>query len=208
MRELRLSLLFFGSSLLLTVSGCQHTATYPASLAGQKYYEAGFRAEEEGDLNLARQNFYQAYWSAQAAFLGPVAEAYSLYEWSRVTGYLGMYTEAESGFTNVLALIGGSGGKADKLRAPALCELARLLHDTKQHSRAIPVFEAAIGELQNQGAPQKDPLGFCDFLDDYADSLRAVGNRELANSIVRRSAAIRADNKESLSRFKPRRYAK
>ncbi len=62
--------------------------------------------------------------------LGPAPEAYSLYEWSRVTGYLGMYADAEKGFNDVLILIDKAGEKAKDLRAPALGELARLLHDT------------------------------------------------------------------------------
>ena len=71
-----------------------------------------------------------------------------------------MHAEAEGGFTSVLALIDKAEGKADTLRAAALCELARLLHDTKQHPRAIPAYEQAIDELQRREAPQKDPVGF------------------------------------------------
>jgi tetratricopeptide (TPR) repeat protein len=191
------------AAISLCAGGCQHPGK---SFAGQKCYEAGFRAEEQGDLNLARQYFYQAYWNAQSSFLGPSSEAYALYEWSRVTGYLGMHAEAEAGFTNVLTLIDTSAGQAEKLRAPALCELARLLHDTKQHSRALPIYERALSELQKLGAPQKDPIGFAEFLDDYADSLRAGGDHETADAILKRSAAIKADNKENLPRFNPRRY--
>ena len=73
--------------------------------------------------------------------LGPTPEAYAMYEWSRVTGYLGMYANAEKGFNDVLALIEKSGGKAENLRPPTLTELARLLHDTNQYEKAIKAFE-------------------------------------------------------------------
>jgi hypothetical protein len=92
------------------------------------------------------------------------------------------------------------------LRPLVLCELARLLHDTKQHSRAIPVFESAIHELQRANAPQKDPLGFAEFLDDYADSLNAIGELEVAKGVAVRSTAIKLEHETGLLRFHPRRY--
>jgi tetratricopeptide (TPR) repeat protein len=207
---------YFGkmrSGLWLTVavlsvlggSGCQHVPS-AEKMAGEHYYEAGFRAEEQGNLTVARTCFYQAYEFAQARALGPGPEAFALYEWSRMTGYLGMVAEAEGGFTNVLTLIDVSQGRAEKLRPLVLCELARLLHDTKQHSRAIPVFESAIHELQRANAPQKVPLGFAEFLDDYADSLNAIGELEVAKGVAVRSTAIKLEHETGLLRFHPRRY--
>src|ERR1700704_5364652 len=117
-----------------------------------------------------------------------------------------MHAEAEGGFTSVLALIDKAEGKADTLRAAALCELARLLHDTKQHPRAIPAYEQAIDELQRREAPQKDPVGFAEFLDDYAESLRAVGEQKAAKAVAQRSAAIKQDNPKNTARLTPRRY--
>lgn len=189
----------------LCLAGCEHTAS-SRKVAGQQYYEAGFRAEQEGNLTLARVHFNQAYEFAQTRRLGPASEGAALYEWSRITGYLGMTSEAAAGFTNALGLIDASGGRGEKLRAPALCELARLLHDTKQHAKAIPVFEVAIDELQKLNAPQKDPLGFADVLDDYADSLRANGELVVAEGILTRSTAIRTEHQTDIVRFRPRRY--
>src|SRR5437763_13255006 len=136
----------------MALAACQHTASAP-KIAGQSFYEAGFRAEEQGNLAVARVHFNQAYEFARSRALGPASEAAALYEWSRITGYLGMTAEAEAGFTHVLLLIDASQGRAEKLRALALCELARLLHDTKQHAKAVSVFEQAVNALQKAGAP-------------------------------------------------------
>jgi tetratricopeptide (TPR) repeat protein len=191
----------------LCAAGCQHTGIGSApNIAGQQFYESGFRAEEQGNLTLARIHFNQAHEFAQTRRLGPAAEAAALYEWSRITGYLGMTAEAAAGFTNTLSLIDASRGDAEKLRAPALCELARLLHDTKQHARAVPVFEAAINELQKINAPQKDALGFADVLDDYAASLQASGESAVADGVLTRSTAIRIERQTDMVHFRPKRY--
>ena len=44
-------------------------------------------------------------------------------------------------------------------RTPALCEFARLFHDTGQHEKALPLFEQAVSRLDQVGAPGKDPVG-------------------------------------------------
>ena len=190
---------------VLCVAGCQHIPS-KSKIAGQQYYDSGFRAEQEGNLTLARIHFNRAYEFAQTRRLGPASEAAALYEWSRITGYLGMTPEAEAGFTNALALIDASRGQAEQLRPLTLCELARLLHDTRQHARAVPVFQSAVNELQRVGAPQKDPLGFADLLDDYVDSLRASGEPDVADAISTRSVAIRVEHQTDIVRFQPRRY--
>ena len=50
------------------------------------------------------------------------AEAYSLYEWSRVTGYLGNHEVAANSFSNVLRMIEKAKPKVDALGASGLCE--------------------------------------------------------------------------------------
>ena len=167
-------------------------------------------AEQAGNLSVAREQFQQAYQRAQTESLGPGPAACALYEWSRITGYMGSRAESEKGFLTVLDLIDKSAGQAEALRAPTLCELARLLHDTGQHARAIPIYEKALVELHKRGAPQKDPFGFVEFLDDYALSLRAVGDHEIAKAVSQRSAAIKEDNSAAASDPLPkaRRYTK
>jgi tetratricopeptide (TPR) repeat protein len=171
-----------------------------------QYYQYGILASEKGDFELAQRNFGRAYQNGQWGNLGPVSEAYSLYEWSMMTGYLGQYDEAEKGFNRALELIDKANGKADALRPPALCELARLLHDTGQHEKAIPVFDRAVTALDAADAPATDPIGFCLFLDDYAGSLRAAGFDSSAEKIAARSAVIREQNKGASAKFIARRY--
>jgi tetratricopeptide (TPR) repeat protein len=172
----------------------------------QQYYEFGVQAEHGGDLALARRNYSRAYGNAQMGNLGAKAEAYYLYELARVTGYAGDYSDSEKAFSDVLALIQKANGEADKLSAPALAEYSRLLHDTGQHQKAIPVYEKAIVELEKVGIESSDPLGFAALLDDYAGSLAAAGLSERATSVSARSSALKAKHPNETPHFEPRRY--
>ena len=173
---------------------------------GANYYELGMEAERNGDFVLARQNYSRAYSNAQMGNLGPKAEAYSMYEWSRVTGYLGMYADAEKGFNDVLELIDKSDGKAENLRPPAFAELARLLHDTNQHEKAVPIYKRAVAELDARDILKSDPIGFTIVLDDYSQSLRAIGNVPLADEEAAKSLSIKEANKGIRAKFIGKRY--
>jgi tetratricopeptide (TPR) repeat protein len=198
------ALVLFMLVTLLSVTGCIRNPINAKT--GANYYQWGMDAERNGDLTLARQNYSRAYANAQMGNLGPKPEAYSLYEWSRVTGYLGMYADAEKGFNDVLALIDKSEGKAENLRTPALLELARLLHDTGQHEKAIPFYQKATAEVEKGDIASVDPIGYALVLDDYAQSLQASGNAKLADEITARSASIKEANKGIKEKFIGRRY--
>jgi tetratricopeptide (TPR) repeat protein len=172
----------------------------------QNYYEFGVQAERAGDLALARRNFSRAYGNAQMGNLGPAAEASYLYEYARVTGYSGSYDESEKAFLDVLALIDKAKGEADKLRPPALAEYSRLLHDTDQHQKAVPVYEKATAELEKVGIESSDPLGYAAFLDEYAQSLTAAGFTERASAISARSSSLKSEHKNATPHFQARRY--
>ena len=174
--------------------------------SGGKHYLAGEKAEAANDLNRARENYHRAYVEAQKRNLGPKVEAYPLYEWSRVTGYLGKSNEAEEGFSKVLTLIDQAHGDADKLLVPILCELARLLHDTGQYAKAVPMYQRAIAEIEKADLQKADPLGVAALLDEYAESLKNAGFASRADEMVAKSASIKDQNKGASPKFVPRRY--
>lgn len=174
----------------------------------QNYYQLGVQAEQGGDFTLARRNFSRAYGNAQMGNLGLAAEASYLYEYARVTGYVGNYDESEKAFGEVLALIEKAQGEADRLLAPTLTEYSRLLHDTEQHQKAVSVFERAVAALEKAQIESSDPLAYAAFLDEYASSLKAVGLGERAAVVGVRSAALKAKHADETPHFTPTRYRK
>ncbi len=195
------SLLSSLASLLL--AGCANPIN---AYTARNYSAAGAAAEESGDISLARQNYSRSYINAKIGNLGPAAEAHALYEYARATGYAGKYSEAEAAFEEVLALIAKSGGKANSLLPPALAEYSRLLHDTAQHRKALPVFAKATVALEKEQIQETDPLGYAAFLDDYAQSLSASGQAQRASAMTTRSASLKATHKGTSPSFVPKRY--
>lgn len=173
---------------------------------GSKYYEAGFEAEARGNYSLARENFNRASTNARTGNLGPTAEAYSTYEWARMSGYMGLFTQAEQGFGDVLELIDDANGKADDLRVPCLLELARLLHDTGHHGRAVPFYEQAVVELEQLQIEDIDPIGYALILDDYAKSLGRVGLHDEAGEVIAQATSIKSANPGVVADFVGKRY--
>ncbi len=184
---LEYSVLALLTSLLL--SGCISNPVNDYTRA--RYYEAGEKAEMAGDLETARRDFGRAQINAQTGNLGPAKEAYACYEWSRVTGYLGRYAEAEKGYIEALALIDKANGQADRLRPPLLCEYARMLRDSGQEPKAVPVYTRALSELEQIYIESVDPMGMAEFLDDYSQALRSAGATGQADAIAARSARIK-----------------
>jgi tetratricopeptide (TPR) repeat protein len=175
------------------LSGCANSIN---AHTAQRYYESGVQAERANNLALARRNFSRAYGNAQIGNLGPAAEASYLYEYARVSGYAGEYEESAKAFIDVLALIDKAKGEADKLRPPALSEYARLLHNSGQHQKAVPIFEQATAALEKVGIESSDPLGYAALLDEYAESLNAAGFPDRASAISRRSASLKTMHKD------------
>ena len=188
---------------LICCTGCRNPVS---AYTGWQYYEAGIKADRAGDLVKAREDYRRAYINARVGDVGAGAEAHSLYEYSRMSGYLGMYAEAETGFTNTLMLITKAKGQVDDLRLPTLCELARLLYDTKQYAKANPYFEKAILEIDKNNALKADPIAFAGFIDDYAASLKAVGRDAEAETFAKRSALIKQQNPGMAAKFIVKRY--
>jgi tetratricopeptide (TPR) repeat protein len=187
------------------LGGCMATHALNARNA-ERYYETARRYESAGDWTLARISYGRACANVTLGKLGPAAEARCLYEWSRITGYLGETAAAEDGFRRVLTLIDAAAGEVDYLRPPSLCELARLLYDTERYEEANPVYESAVNELEKTPVENEDPIAFADFLDEYAQSLRAAAFDSRASAVAERATALRRKNPGQKPKFVPQRY--
>lgn len=160
------------------------------SYTAAKYFEAAHSAEVRGDLIAARVAYSRASINSRLGHMPPEAQASALYEWARVSGYLGYYVDSDKAFTEVITLIEKAEGKAESLRAPTLCEQARLLRANGQDARAVPVYAKALLELEKVKVEESAAFAFATFLADYAATLRAANMVAEAERISARSAAI------------------
>ena len=185
------------------LAGCEHV---PDVNDARKLYLAGTQAEAAGDDEIARDEFAGACEIALKGGFGAGFEAQCLYEYAKAAGYTGKKAEAEKAFQDALARIDRASLPPQGLRASILSEYARLLHDTRQHAKAVPAFEQALPEMRKQGMLDVDPVGFSVFLDDYADSLGAIGQAARAGEVSAESAAIKARHRGEKPYFEARRY--
>lgn len=132
------------------------------------------------------------YWGRAAlnAELGkapPQALAILWYEYGRASGVICDWAEAEVGLTKAYEL--------DKVtNVPtfmSLVELARMNFDRQQYREALTYFDRALPEFEKQSPDTNDPVGYADFLDEYAISLDNVGRSVEAKKHLARSAELR-----------------
>jgi tetratricopeptide (TPR) repeat protein len=193
----------FLAALAACAAGCTHVTDMQQA---QSDFYNGVEAEGADELTLARNEFSSAYGTAVKANFDPAFQARCLYELARVTGFSGSYAESEKDFKRVLVLIDLANGRANSMRAPALSEYARLLHDTGRHADAVAVYEKAIPELQKQGTNDVDPLGYALLLEDYSESLAGAGFPRQARAVDAEAAALKEKHKGEKPYFEVRRY--
>ncbi len=155
---------------------------------------------------MAQQNYSRALANSRLGGVDKEMEALSLYELSRVTGYLGDHKEAERGFLEVIEL--SKSPEAKRLNTPALCELARLYFDTNQFQQSLPVFLEASRNLESLGVEQDDPLGYTLFLKDYKVALEKTGDLDEAARVSEKISSIEQKSTKTKPLFIPTRYTK
>lgn len=155
----------------------------------QIYYTAGEQALAAGDLALAKRNFQRALVNAQLGHLGPAAEAEVGAKLARVMGNLCEHDAAEQMF---LRTIDGYQEARSYKAATARLELAQFSYDVGRYEKATGYFDEAFrvaGDLLEQG----DPVGYAEFLRDYADALHQLGRADAAEAARRKAAGLQAN---------------
>jgi tetratricopeptide (TPR) repeat protein len=188
----------------ILLSGCsnpinQHTAN--------KYFQAASQAEDEENLELARENYKRANINFKLAKNSKDQEALSLYEYSRVSGLLGYSSEAQEGFLETLNILSQSSNE-ETLKVPTLCELSRLLYSQGSYKEALKYFPQAVQALQNIGIEESDPMGYCLFLESYQKTLEKVGDSSKANEIEKQIELLKMNNPNVQPKFVPQEYPK
>ena len=188
--------------LVCVCSGCQNPMN---RLTAGRYYSDGIEAERANNLTAAKIAFHRSYANAMAGNLPPYTQAQTLYDWSRISGYLGQFADAEWGFRKCLNIATNANGRANYYVAAAYIELARLYQDTGRYSGAADAFNNGIVFIDSRGDSTVDPGAFADILEDYARVLSELGRTSEVVQVRSRLASWRAVHPEP-ARYIPRRY--
>ncbi len=185
------------------LTGC----TNPVNMyTADRYYHLGVEAEQRGDLEQACMFFSRSYGNTEMGNAPPLARAHALYEYARVSGYLGRLAEAEKGFNEVIALLDQVPVDPSHLRSPTHSEHAKLLLANRRFRESIPEFEQAMASLDQLSVENNFPGDFAVFLDQYAAALNAVQRTDQADVISRRAARIRQEHPSAPVALPPRKY--
>jgi tetratricopeptide (TPR) repeat protein len=155
-----------------------------------RYYHLGVDAEIHGDLDTACMYFSRSYGNTVIGHAPPLARAHALYEYSRVSGYLGRLAEAEKGLSEVIALLDKIPDDPSHLRAPTHSEHAKLLFANRRYRESILEFEKAVACLDELSVENRYPGDMAAFLTSYVKALRAVQSNDQAEVVEKRVAKI------------------
>jgi tetratricopeptide (TPR) repeat protein len=190
--------------VLLTLAmlyGCAHDINIHNAA---RYGQAGEAALQRGDWDGARRAYARAAVNADLGRAPVRARSVMYYEYGRTSGATCFYDLAETYLSKSLKLDEDSSGP---VHLP-LIELARLNLDQGKFTQAIPYFERALPVVDKLDAGSKDPIGFADFLDEYAQALTISNRASEASALTARAADIRSKHPTAASRTNRTPYGK
>ena len=156
-------------------------------VTAHRYANAAVSASESGDWITARENWRRAYINAKLAHMDNKALAVALYEYGRASGVVCEWEEAESSLKETYRL----GTSTDDLSYMSVYELGRMNYDRKRYADAVEQFSKVKVFFDMTEADTKDPLGYADYLDEYAIALEQTGKPSEAQPLRSRSMELR-----------------
>jgi tetratricopeptide (TPR) repeat protein len=184
--------------LALLISGCSASHALRGADAEKAKDYAAARAEYRLELD-------SALGEDQAAVVARYRVLLATYELGRMTGYCGDYAEAERLLREALRLSELIEERFSH-RTAILSELARLTFDREKPAESVAFYERAIERLDRFEHVDRDPIGFANYLDDYAAALEQTGRPEKATGVRNRADSIRSENVGARAVFTPRHY--
>jgi len=191
------------STLALFLTGC-------AGAINQKEAEIHFDAAQQyefsGDYNSAREQYWKALVNANLAGADKGTISMLMYNFGRMTGFTCHLDEAEKYLQDSLELEKTVTGPESGITSMRIFELARLNYDRKRYSRSSQFYEMGLPILEKLEMEKKDPIALANIMDEYADTLSEIGNKELATTTLANAKRIRNENSGKEAIFVPTRY--
>lgn len=188
-------------ALALLLPSC----SFKAVNAARSDYRQGLAAERAGNLALARE--YQFSFHRQATQMEqPILRTLSTYEYARLSGYAGDHRAADEAFRSCLKHAGKDPETRARMRYVIVIEYARFLHDQGRHREAIGHYQEAIALVTPSNLQARDPIGFAEFLEEYAVSLSHSGKRAEAANAKSWAGQLRRDHPGKKADYPRRHY--
>jgi len=172
-------------ALIAMLSGC---ATSSGEYSRDPHGRAAAQANSAGDWRTAQKEWHLAIDDAvPARATSTELYAIALYEYGRASGVLCQWSEAERSLKEAVDL-------DQRLHGPVYMstyELALIYLDQGQAVPARSYFERTDYEMLAIGADRKAPVGYADFLKEYANALDLAGSHGEADAERLKAKLIR-----------------
>ena len=170
------------------------------------YYDAGLRAEASQNWPAAKEAYRRSLINARSGGRSPALVSAATYNLGRMTGYTCDYAEAEALLQEATTLEQGLPSPDPGNLTKRWSELARLYQDQGRDQEAAALYGRAVSELERLDVVGQDPVGFANYLDDYANALTGAGQPVLARTVAARAATLRAEHAGQVAKFVPLRF--
>jgi tetratricopeptide (TPR) repeat protein len=162
----------------------------PNLAAMERYAKSGFSAAQRGDWDKARDVFGKAVASAEKFEADQRTMAVLYLEYGRALGVVCEFDEARTYIERALAVDEATGGPVHMSHV----ELARLNRAEHSFEQAEVHYRTAMPMLAKHSIPTVDPIGYAEFLDEYAEVLRRIGREGNAVPLDLESIELRRRN--------------
>ena len=197
----------FGTAAILGVSTLMHVSTAANLAKIDIHYERGLDAEFEADYHTARAEFEAAMSVAKAEEVPDAYISAITFNLGRMMGYTCDFDLAEDYLKEALALERYLDHRSQPNMTKRLSELARLSYDMGKFAESAAYYEDAILVLEELGISKVDPIGYANYLSDYAAVLDQIERLEDSSSIRDKSERLIRKNPKREAEFTPISYS-
>ena len=176
--------LFVVVAVLATLISCANPVNRKTAV---NYNKAAYSAMRSGEWAKSRMYFGRAIQNSKFGGVNPKKMAVLWYEYGRTSGVICDWPEAERGLNEAYKFDSENGGPAFM----SLYELGRMYYDRKLYPKASDYFTRVEVEFNKIEADTKDPLGYAEFLEEFATALEQTGNSTDAEKHRARATELR-----------------
>ena len=156
----------------------------------KRYSDSGHNAVVSEDWDAARRAYAKAAVNSDLGNAPVRTRSIMYYEYARASGATCFYDIADEYLKKSLELDKSSNGP---IYWP-LIELARLNLDQGKYAEALIYFDEVDPIFTELKAIEKDPIGYADYLDEYATALEGTGSQAKAAELRKQANTIRDRN--------------
>lgn len=184
-------------ALLASVVACARLSN---ELTYNRAIDDAWDAQQRGDIQGAKVEWWRAYEAADRAKMGPPYTSISLYNYARMAGDLCQYDEASDALQKSLAIEAQAVPLIEQNVSARLFELARLDYSRQNWEGARRWYDRGFPLARKLGGDRSDPIWFADELDRYARVLEKTGDAR-AVTTSGEAAHLRAIHPGASARF-------